>query len=946
MLRTRLLRSLARGKPALASVGAQTGGRGAHNAANAIVMYNSQLVTTVNHIHGVFGKQLNRRDPRFIHGADDSGASSTSDPSAARIDNWGLLDRHGFFQFTDRFSGDAQWGLGSGEIIGCPNSMDISQPYGMVYGEGLPSGGVYYRSVDEQRGRFLLDPSESRNPDLGVPQVTTADKCICSVWIAKSDSVMTLSNGLVGMLCGASNGVLTAYSLGTDGIRGRRLAKGEITAQWVLSPGVPIVGIAVDDNYSLRRSSQNRIWAVVLNALGELYYLTQMPKQSSIHGGRKVNEEALTSLAWATGRTVYWNLVEPSRRHARPNPYGDDRVDGSYSPRTSWDGMCLSRDQIRSETLEIESFLTKQPKEFQRACYGWDMRRRLEVDFAGDDGQYAGEAIVVFSCGLDEGQPTGIQRFVRWKVSQMSLYTTVKQPGQSTIQQPHSLFGGSDTGTEDARPREYPTFGRSFSESPERDMLVEEWRCSTFDLGGLKNIQISTTCVDLSTYAVLTMSEDPLLNFSASNTSSPISSPVSSVTQLAAPSDIPGQRSRLIAAGTTTGVVLVWDIRASIPRSAEFSNAIDPVRVIYTESPEISSLALTALYLVHGGNDGLVQAWDPLGSSMQPIRTLNSRFSSRARRRLVQAQASPQGVGINLFAAGAICLDPDPTSLRGMVSLGTHLRYWSYSSSAADQYRSQKRRMRRSERSGNAGGDHFASTRSGGIKSYIAHEQYEHTREIEHRRRKAEHLDRRFGTALLGDDDEALAYAAMLSQETLADEERRRQGEASQTAASTASASSLDRTPSPDLALKPDDELEAEIARAIELSLLESSSNSATPTPAPTPPVSTAVEEGTFDVPIKYKPVRRRTPPRGQISPPKSQSIQGEAASVSGAASVAKDQEESDLEFAMHLSLAEKASQEEAKGGAASDAVAEEGFPLLSRRSEASNEKGKGKGRA
>lgn len=48
--------------------------------------------------------------------------------------------------------------------------------------------------------------------------------------------------------------------------------------------------------------------------------------------------------------------------------------------------MCLSKDQILAETREISDFATRKPKDFRKVCLGWDMRRRLEVDFAGDDG--------------------------------------------------------------------------------------------------------------------------------------------------------------------------------------------------------------------------------------------------------------------------------------------------------------------------------------------------------------------------------------------------------------------------------------------------------------------------------------------------------------------------------------------------------------------------------
>src|SRR5205809_7094949 len=146
------------------------------------------------------------------------------------------------------------------------------------------------------------------------------------------------------------------------------------------------------------------------------------------------------------------------------------------------------------------------------------------------------------------------------------------------------------------------------------------------------------------------------------------------------PPEIPGHRGRYLAIGTTTGIVCLWDMRGNISPDPDTIGTITPVRIIYTDSPQISCLALTSLYLVHGGNDGLVQAWDPLASAIQPIRTLNSRFSSRARRRLLQTEVPTRGVNVNQFAAGTVCLDPDPTVLRGVVSLGARLRYWSYSS--------------------------------------------------------------------------------------------------------------------------------------------------------------------------------------------------------------------------------------------------------------------------
>ena len=199
---------------------------------------------------------------------------------------------------------------------------------------------------------------------------------------------------------------------------------GELTARWVLSPGVPIIAIAVDENYSLKRQAQNRVWAVVLNALGEIFYLTKFPSRSQ--ATKADIDEHTEYLAWLTGRSVYWNLVEPSRRTARPDPYNDAEVDGSYSPRTSWDGMCLSKDQIMAETREIRQYLRKLPKHFRKYCLGWDMRRRLEVDFAGDDGNYAGEAVIVFDCGLEEDDVADVKRFTRWRTTEKDKNTDTR----------------------------------------------------------------------------------------------------------------------------------------------------------------------------------------------------------------------------------------------------------------------------------------------------------------------------------------------------------------------------------------------------------------------------------------------------------------------------------------------------------------------------------------
>ncbi|KAI5362832.1 Putative F-box domain, WD40/YVTN repeat-like-containing domain superfamily [Septoria linicola] len=919
IMRTRLLRSLSRGKPVQAASSHAT----RHQTVAPTIMYNSQLYTTINHIHATFGPASNKKLPRFAHGADEFGTATSSDPLLAKVDSWGLQDPSMFTQFVDRFPGDSQFGLGPGEIVGVPNSMDVSQPYGMIVGEGSPGGLIYYRSTEEMRGRTLPIPSAMVLHELGIPKIAPSNEAITATWIAKSAAIPTLTNGLIGLMSGSSLGVLTAYSLGASSNgnnREQRFDRGQMTARWVLSPGVPLIAIAVDNEHSLKRMAQNRIWAVVLNALGEVFYITKFPKRPHLERGTNNDTEAIERGAWQTGRSVYWNAIEPSRRVAKVDPYADASVDGSYSPRSSWNGMCLSKVQIAAETQEIERYASRRPKDFQRLCAGWDMRRKLEVDFAGDDGNNAGENIVVFDCGRDDESIASVKRFSRCRFQDRGASQSASTPpliaASTEASTPPSLFGGASS------PVTAPSPGFSFDRlgdslgNDEFDgaitprPMTEEWRTTVFTMGGLKHVEILASAIDLSSFAIQTTSEDPLLGFSGPSTSSSPSYTPLSASNVASPTDIPGQRARLFAAGTKLGSVLLWDARAVTSRSTDTVNTIEPVRIIHTDSPEISCLALSSLCLVHGGNDGLVQAWDVLASEMQPVRTLNSRFSSRARRRLVQAQASPQGVGINLFAAGAIALDPDPTVLRGMVSLGTHLLYWAYSSSAADQYKSNKRRMRRSERGSNAAGERFSLAMRSNLKNYIENEKFELHREKEQRSKESQRFAGRFGTELLdGSEEEMIAYAAMLSQEAYEQDHARRASDTSASHSIAASSTDLSaeitpaRSPSPHQPTpKTEDELDADIAEAIRQSLATSPSAG-------------------YDIPIRHAKPKNRRAPSAQTSPRPSPAL----TSSSQAA------EMNDLDFAIQLSLAEEQSKQ-----AASEGEAFPGSP---------NAGGKGKGR-
>jgi hypothetical protein len=829
---------------------------------NAQLTYNSNLLSTVNHLQANFGTGASKKLPRFIHAADEIGSASSSDPQNGKVDAWGFSDPHSFGQFVERFPGDAEYGLGGGDVVGVPNSMDISQPYGMIHADGCPGGSVYYRSTEEQRGRLLAGSLGYSLPELGVPRLIAAQETMCCVWISKTSNVPTITGGLIGMLAGSSSGVLTSYSLGTNGLKGHRFERGEITARWVLSPGIPIIAIAIDECLTISRKAQGRVWAAVLNAFGEIFYLTDLPGRMAVNRTAKLGPQSLDELAWETGRTVNWTLIEQSRRVAKHNPFETSYVDPSYSPRSSWTGSRLGKEQVASETREIESFLREKPKYFQNRCDGWDMRCRLEADFAGDDGSEAGEAFVVFHRGLD-GSQSSIKRFKRIRSKQMGGDQSRSASPSPTVSMnvagTTSLFGESPLATvvntawsfDRLPPEQSNSVHELDSHAPEE--MVEEWRVAELSFGGLKSAQITAMTLDSSAYAILTASEDPLLNLSGSSTaSSPMSSPMGSMQLPGSESDIPGQCARFLAAGTKTGVIFIWNVRTPVSGNAQLAHSIDPLRVIHTDSPQISCLGLSSLYLVHGGNDGLVQAWDPLASSNEPIRTLNSRFSSRARRRLFQAEGSSFGLSVNPFAAGAVCLDPDPTVLRGMVSLGTHLRYWSYSSSAADQYKTTKRRLRRSHRGSNQGSDKVTGAGRNAMKEYIATEKFILEQEVEHRRKEEARLAGRFGVDLLGPDateEDIIAYATLLSQETAIADETRRQSE------SGSSETVTDATSSPIARFKPDAELDSELAEAIRLSLHESDHASS----------STNATRPSADLPIRHVKGRGspgRSPPR------------------------------------------------------------------------------------
>jgi hypothetical protein len=820
VIRAHLLRSLEKGKPVVPKT-PPSPSSGTHNShsLSAITLNESTIKTAISNVDVLFDTDGIKNGISIILGSWFMAQSRLCNPTMTSEVN---LDDNRLIQmkhFSNLFPHEAMYGLGGGRMVGCDNPMDVSRIYGMILGAGHPGGLIWLRGIQDYRN-FLIRPCDTmihgivrNHRNMGIPDMLHFRESITSVWIAKSSAIPALSEGMVGVLTGTSLGIVSSYSLGIQGMRDRHIKTGDLTARWVLSPGVPIVSLAVDNDYSLKRQAQNRIWAVAINALGEVFYLTKFPKRSREEFPLAVSAEVN---GWFSGRTAYWNLVDPTRRIARTN-YENDTADNSYSPRSSWNGMCLSQSQIEGETVEIEQYMIKTPAVFRKMCHGWDMQRSLLVDFAGDDGNFAGESIIVMTSGYGDESKADLRRFVRCRIGSNveeqpsrsdSGYSTPRSPSVSfttpTDSRPSmhrapesartlssSIFGTPiDTQSEESVGTfsndvigSSPSSNVRLESSPERQLVVEEWRASTLATNNTLLVHYTTAALDCSRLSTLTISEDPIFapDEDSSDTSSQYGN--SSITDVGL---VPGQRARFLAVGTDTGAVFIWDIRRSIPRTSLSGSPIAPIREIYTDSPSISSLALTSLYLVHGGSDGLVQAWDPLASRTEPIRTISGRPNGRFRRQMIRSQAValstrgfPTASAYNHFAAGTIALDPDPTVLRGVVTIGSLVRTWSFRSSDLER-RIQprpgtKRRLRRaSDRHAHgAVGKSIAGAGAGvhNIKRELAEVRREQRELLDEKKR----LAKRFGLGMFGSsgDEEEMRLAMLMSEESFAMEESR-----------------------------------------------------------------------------------------------------------------------------------------------------------------------------
>ncbi|KAI5292964.1 hypothetical protein KEM52_005939 [Ascosphaera acerosa] len=1011
VLRCRLLRALSKGKPGDMLTRDAAADKGSLRApsshgVNAVTTFRAHTLYPVTHIDASFTSASGRKQALLIHGADEEGVATTSNPLAARSGGaaWAAhADRSMLFRrFNDVHPHLLEYGMGEGSIVGVPNCMDVSQQFGYVYGEGVPPGRLFFQCATDPDGLWLEGQHAVDEPHLaagdsrsGVPDLRPVRNMtsVTALWLAKSPNVPRLSHGVVGLLAGFSTGVLAAYSLGPSPHYAKKYAKGQPTAKWAVCPGVPIISIKVDDSCSEERLHAGRLWVVVVNALGEVFYLKDMPTPLPGSPSREASMMDMTETtpaiadrgAWITGRTVQWHRVTPSTRIVREDAAGlyslSLDVEPGRTPCSSSHGQQLSDEAVAAQTRDIEKWSALAPIQIREIYEGWDMRRRVEVDFAGTDGAGAGENVIVIQTGW-MGTPAEIKRYTRTE----ALESVASDPCLTGSDSRQTLLSsGVWCGAEGllssfpaAAPAQKDVSSGRETRREEARSTKECWLVTDLEWAQ-KGAEVTASSIDCSTIATLTPSEDAA-HALASHDGTPAVSPSkdghpsrarrtaqsagSFSTAMAACNtrsqhpalEIPGQRGRLFAIGNSAGTVVIWDIRAHTGdrTPGDHASPVRPVGVIHTDSPEIASLALTSLYLVHGGNDGLVQAWDPLMSTTRPIRTLNSRFSSKARRYLQHAEEQAQVIGTNWFAANAIALDPDPCSLAGVVALGSHLRFWAYSFDGPGGGRYGKRRSRpglhrhiHSPGVGENGAGSSQNRMRQGMREYIASEELHMRLDAEERRRQEAVLSSRFGVDLLGpdaDDDEVLAYAQFLSQEA---HQRERNGQLQQTAdASDGRRARSEHTPripgdipadrGPDdnqLGLprgqeaysamgsntgtpgSVDDEDDADLAEALRLSLLEASEtgvlSSALPASFERQPTSSPAElhYGSTASPSSFASVSQ-TPvtPAGvnsAITPTPADSSNDTA-----------EEMDPDLAYAIQLSLAEEESRKQAYLGA------------------------------
>jgi len=468
-----------------------------------------------------------------------------------------------------------------------------------------------------------------------------------------------------------------------------------------LCPGVPIAQIKVDEDYLPRRLKQNRPWITVISALGEVYYLRKSPLGSTVKDWQMIPQTARIPT------DLYYEVF----------PDLPDTVSGE----------CLKQNVAERTALLLKMDYYKIRELWQGCRMDWI----VEVDWAGENiitGRTGSESY--WHGTLVERADVPLRRYHPRK--RESAVSDSFVAGAGVVRRPtdipskESLFGDD--------PGIY-TLSAELPEEGRLSDLGDEWLCTELCLNRESFSRITAYGLDNSILARFAAGEDPSLR-----------------------DGLPGGNGRLFAVGTNTGSIFVFNIRST----TQHEPVELPIRSIHTESPQISTLAVSSLIVVHGGDDGLVQAWDPLGSAAAPVRTIHSKFSARARRRIEQNAGA--AVSDNQFAARSLVLDPDPTNLRGVVALGTFIRYWSFSGYTGSNL-NKKRKKIGAGRRGNATPSRVKIQ----LKADIHSDEIALRKEQERQRKEAEELEKRYGigsgrTAL--SEEEMLAYARMISQES------------------------------------------------------------------------------------------------------------------------------------------------------------------------------------
>lgn len=634
-----------------------------------------------------------------------------------------------------------------GVEMGITGVMDVSEELGWIVGENVPDGNVF---INPNSCPYIDGPL----PRFPIPR-TGHRPAISAVWIAKKRYGGVAETNDAAAAVGNSLGFVSILKISHS----KSANEVNLIDSWCICPGVPIVEIKVDEEYIPARARQKKPWIMVVNAIGEVYYLRQSPDAAQRSDWKMIHQTRRKN-------TFVYEKMFPT-----PENVSQESDEARRQRQANNEKALLNIDYLTLTTL------------FENVRMDWF----IEVDFP--------------STTLVIGRPTS-----------GSQPADSFSPPESPLRR-YSLPGDGDG------PAETHTD-------------AETWNCAHLKLPQTHTL-ITCHTLDLSKPA------------------------------LAAPKTTwtPGHSARLLAIGTNASSIHIYNIRAPVSHSRGDSATvpvIQPLRSIITSSPSITTLALTAVILVHGGSDGLVQAWDPLASTSPPLRTLHSKFSAKARRRIEQVPSVT--VNNNAFAARCLSLDPDPTVLRGVVALGSFIRYWSFSTT--DSHLHSKRSRKRQSPTGGALGRRKignSGNTTGRIGKDVKTEQADLKAEEEAREKERRLLERRFGVGEGGlglDDEEMVAYAEMISKEMAEKEEMfmRDAGVLDQGvnghSSSSASSSRLEDAPpaaaTPDVAAAtspaPDlDEYEdPEIAEAIRRSILEqqqqqepSSSSSLTPNSAP-----------------------------------------------------------------------------------------------------------------